>query len=153
MPDLRVAGRFAVYACVGAIGTATQYAILVAMVRSGWASPAVGSMAGATIGAIVNYTLNRRFTFRSSSNPLSTAPKFAVIALLGVLTNGGCMKLLAAIAGLNYLIAQLMTTALVLGMTYGLNSAWTFNAVGKPRCPAPREVGIRRLDSSRDLSA
>lgn len=153
MPDLHSAGRFAVYACVGAIGTATQYAILIAMVRSGWASPALGSMAGASIGAIVNYTLNRQFTFRSRSNPLSTAPKFALIALLGVLTNGLCMKFLAAIPGLNYLIAQLVTTALVLGLTYGLNSAWTFNAARKPRCPTHGEAGNPRLHSSRDLSA
>ncbi|WP_322061738.1 GtrA family protein [Paraburkholderia sp. J63] len=127
MPDLRMARRFAVYACVGAIGTGAQYAVLIAMVRSGYASPALSSMAGATIGAIVNYALNRRITFRSHSHPLSTAPKFAMIALLGVLMNGVCMKLFMAIPGLNYLIAQLVTTALVLGLTYLLNSTWTFN--------------------------
>ena len=130
MPDLRVARRFAVYAGVGAIGTCTQYAILIAMVRSGYASPALSSMAGASIGAIVNYSLNRRFTFRSNSNPLSTAPKFAIIALLGVLTNGVCMKFFATSLELNYLIAQLVTTALVLGLTYLFNSAWTFNEQG-----------------------
>ena len=131
MSDLHVARRFAVYAGVGAIGTCTQYAVLIAMVRSGYASPALSSMAGATIGAIVNYSLNRRITFRSNSNPLSTAPKFAIIALLGVLTNGLCMKLFATILELNYLVAQLVTTALVLGLTYLFNSAWTFNEQGR----------------------
>jgi putative flippase GtrA len=130
MPDLRVARRFAVYAGVGAIGTGTQYAILIAMVRSGWASPTLSSMAGASIGAIVNYSLNRRITFQSNSSALSTAPKFAVIALLGVLTNGVCMKFFATSLGLNYLIAQLVTTVLVLGLTYLLNSTWTFNERG-----------------------
>ncbi|SDB82227.1 GtrA family protein [Paraburkholderia lycopersici] len=127
MPDLRAARRFAVYAGVGAMGTAAQYAVLIAMVRTGWASPALSSMAGASVGAIVNYGLNRRITFRSNSNPLSTAPKFAIIALLGVLTNGVCMKFFVNSLGLNYLIAQLVTTALVLGLTYLLNSMWTFN--------------------------
>jgi putative flippase GtrA len=131
MPDLRAARRFVVYACVGAIGTAAQYAVLIAMVRSGLASPALSSMAGASVGAIVNYSLNRQITFRSNSNPLSTAPKFAVIALLGVLANGLCMKFFATNLGLNYLIAQLVTTALVLGLTYLLNSAWTFKESGR----------------------
>lgn len=131
MPDLRAVRRFALYAAVGAMGTGAQYATLIAMVRSGYASPAVGSMAGASIGAIVNYSLNRRITFRSNKNPLSTAPKFAVIALLGVLMNGVCMKFFATIPGLNYLIAQLVTTALVLGLTYLFNSAWTFNEKGR----------------------
>ncbi|MCP3709194.1 GtrA family protein [Paraburkholderia sp. CNPSo 3274] len=126
MPDLRAVRRFVVYAGVGAIGTVTQYAILIAMVRSGYASPALSSMVGASFGAIVNYGLNRQITFRSKSNPLSTAPKFAIIALLGVLTNGLCMKFFVTGLGLNYLIAQLVTTALVLGLTYLLNSAWTF---------------------------
>ncbi|WP_395066896.1 GtrA family protein [Paraburkholderia silvatlantica] len=131
MTDLRAARRFVVYAAVGAIGTGAQYAILIAMVHSGFASPAIGSMAGATAGAIVNYSLNRQITFRSNSNPLSTAPKFAIIALLGVLMNGVCMKFFTTIPGLNYLIAQLVTTALVLGLTYLLNSKWTFNEHGR----------------------
>ncbi|MEM5402011.1 GtrA family protein [Paraburkholderia unamae] len=131
MTDLRAVRRFVVYAGVGAIGTGAQYAILIAMVHSGLASPAVSSMAGATAGAIVNYSLNRQITFRSKSNPLSTAPKFAIIALLGVLMNGACMKFFVTSLGLNYLIAQLVTTALVLGLTYLLNSAWTFNEKGR----------------------
>ncbi|WP_321934197.1 MULTISPECIES: GtrA family protein [unclassified Paraburkholderia] len=136
MPDLRAARRFVVYAGVGAIGTVTQYAILVAMVRSGF-SPALSSMVGASFGAIVNYSLNRQITFRSKSNPLSTAPKFAIIALLGVLTNGLCMKFFVTSLGMNYLIAQLVTTALVLGLTYLLNSAWTFNEKGRFSAAAP----------------
>ncbi|MCP3726215.1 GtrA family protein [Paraburkholderia sp. CNPSo 3272] len=131
MLDLRMARRFALYAGVGAIGTGAQYAILIAMVRSGCASPAISSMAGAAVGAVVNYSLNRRITFRSNTNPLSTAPKFAVIALLGVMANGVCMKFFATILGVNYLIAQMLTTALVLGMTYLFNSAWTFNEAGR----------------------
>lgn len=127
MPDLRLARRLSVYAGVGAIGTGAQYAILIALVRSGWVSPAVSSMLGAGVGAIVNYGLNRRITFRSNSNPLSTAPKFAIVALLGVLTNGVCMKFFTTSVGLNYLIAQLVTTAFVLGLTYLFNSMWTFN--------------------------
>ncbi|MBN3766800.1 GtrA family protein [Burkholderia sp. Ac-20365] len=126
MSDVRLARRFVVYAGVGAIGTVTQYAILIALVHSGSTSPAIGSMIGATIGAIVNYGLNRRITFRSSSNPLSTAPKFAIVALLGVLANGVCMKFFATGLELNYLLAQLVTTALVLGLTYLFNSVWTF---------------------------
>ncbi|MEX3951278.1 GtrA family protein [Paraburkholderia sp. EG287B] len=136
MPDLRAARRFVVYAGVGAIGTVAQYSILIAMVHSGLASPAVSSMAGATVGAIVNYSLNRQITFRSKSNPLSTAPKFAIIALLGVLMNGVCMKFFATVLGLNYLIAQLITTALVLGLTYLLNSKWTFKEHGRHSNPS-----------------
>ncbi|TDQ79002.1 GtrA family protein [Paraburkholderia silvatlantica] len=156
MPDLRLARRFVVYAGVGAIGTVAQYAILIAMVRSGWASAALSSMAGASVGAIVNYTLNRQITFRNNSNPLSTAPKFAVIALLGVLMNGVCMKFFATMLGFNYLFAQLVTTAFVLGLTYLLNSTWTFNERGRlidaasnASMTAPFDIRSRRRTTHR----
>ncbi|WP_052405765.1 GtrA family protein [Paraburkholderia heleia] len=149
MPDLRAARRFVVYAGVGAIGTGAQYAILIAMVHAGLASAAVSSMAGAGAGAIVNYSLNRQITFRSNSNPMSTAPKFAIIALLGVLMNGVCMKFFTAIPGLNYLLAQLVTTALVLGLTYLLNSKWTFNERER-RTPASMPPAFNKLPSPDD---
>lgn len=130
MPDTRTVQRFIVYAGVGAIGTGAQYAVLIALVRAGWTTPVTGSMIGATTGAVVNYWLNRRVTFRTAAAHSTAMPKFATIALLGVLTNGLLMKLLGNSLGLNYLIAQLIATALVLGLTYGLNSTWTFKDRG-----------------------
>ncbi|MCP3718774.1 GtrA family protein [Paraburkholderia sp. CNPSo 3281] len=152
MPDLRAVRRFVVYAGVGAIGTGAQYAILVAMVRSGLGSPAVSSMVGATVGAIINYGLNRQITFRSNSNPLSTAPKFAIIALLGVVMNGACMKFFTSILALNYLMAQLVTTALVLALTYLLNSKWTFNEHERSTQVSPKPT-FNKLPSPDDVTS
>lgn len=128
MPDARTARRFIVYAGVGAIGTGAQYTILIALVRAGWANPVASSMLGAAVGAVVNYWLNHRVTFRTAAPHSTAMPKFATIALLSVLANGLLMKLFAVYLGLNYLVAQVIATGLVLGLTYGLNSAWTFKA-------------------------
>jgi putative flippase GtrA len=126
MPDARTVRRFIVYAGVGAIGTGAQYAVLIALVRTGWTNPVTGSMIGAAVGAVVNYGLNRRVTFRTAATHSTAMPKFATIALLGVGANGLLMKLFSSALGLNYLVAQVMATGLVLGLTYGLNASWTF---------------------------
>lgn len=134
MPDLRTTLRFVVYAGVGAVGTAAQYAVLIAGVRTGLATPVVGSMTGACVGAVVNYWLNHRITFRAQTGHLQALPRFAAIAVLGVAANGALMKLFTGALNLDYLLAQLAATGLVLGMTYLLNSAWTFKA-RHPRSP------------------
>lgn len=124
----RSATRFVAYSGVGAIGTLTQYLVLITGVRSGLTTPAVGSMIGATVGAAINYWLNRRVTFRSTASHLTTLPKFAAIACLGVLLNGLVMKVLTEYHHFNYLYAQIVASGLVLIVTYLINSAWTFRA-------------------------
>ncbi|WP_144141261.1 GtrA family protein [Paraburkholderia sp. BCC1884] len=118
--------RFFAYAAVGAVGTLTQYLVLIVVVHTGAATPAVGSMAGAVLGAVINYWLNHRVTFRATSSHLTTLPKFAAIACLGVLVNGLVMKVLAENHHVNYLLAQMVASGLVLILTYLINSVWTF---------------------------
>ncbi|MGF6754752.1 GtrA family protein [Paraburkholderia sp. GAS42] len=130
MPDGRTLRRFVVYAGVGAIGTAAQYAVLITLVTAGLANPVTGSMTGAGVGAVVNYWLNRRVTFRHGSSHLKAVPRFAAIALLGVAVNGLLMNLLTRHLDANYLIAQVAATGVVLGITYILNSVWTFKGHG-----------------------
>ncbi|MBC7787024.1 MAG: GtrA family protein [Methylophilaceae bacterium] len=102
-----------------------QYAILVLSVTMHLLTPVVASVIGAIVGAIINYLLNARFTFRSKAHS-STLPKFAMTALLGAVINGLLMKIFIDIFWMNYLLAQIISTVIVLGITYSINLAWTF---------------------------
>ncbi|MGF6573905.1 putative flippase GtrA [Paraburkholderia sp. GAS333] len=126
MSERRPAARFVAYAAVGATGTVAQYLVLIALVRLNLTTAAVGSMAGAIVGALVNYWLNRCITFRSTASHLSTLPKFAAIAGVGVVVSGLVMKALTEDHHVNYLFAQVVASTLVLVLTYLINSAWTF---------------------------
>lgn len=119
--------RFFRYGLVGAIGTLAQYAILVGAVSTHIATPVTASMAGAVAGAIINYILNAKYTFNHKGH-VQALPKFALIAVIGALMNGVLMKILIDTFGLNYLVAQVLATFIVLGMTYMLNSRWTFRS-------------------------
>ncbi|MHB1676625.1 MAG: GtrA family protein [Sulfuriferula sp.] len=125
MSDRRGLFRFATYAMVGAVGTLAQYVILVVSVSMHWMTPVIASVIGAVVGALINYLLNARITFRSNAHS-SALPKFAMTALLGAAMNGLLMKTLIDFFGMNYLVAQIISTVIVLGITYGINLVWTF---------------------------
>ncbi|MFK3741569.1 GtrA family protein [Massilia sp. TN1-12] len=123
--------RFIRYGLVGAVGTLAQYVILVGAVAAHIATPVVASMAGAVVGALVNYILNAKYTFHNTGHA-QALPKFAITAIVGALMNGVIMKILIHTLGLHYLFAQVLATGIVLGITYGVNSRWTFRHAANP---------------------
>ncbi|KQQ46359.1 hypothetical protein ASF61_18350 [Duganella sp. Leaf126] len=117
--------RFVRYALVGAVGTLAHYAVLFITVSLHWLAPVAASVTGAVVGAIVNYFLNARYTFKRASSGQSML-RFAATAAFGAVLNGVLMQLLTTVAGLHYLLAQLAATAVVLLLTYTINLLWTF---------------------------
>jgi putative flippase GtrA len=120
--------RFLIYAAVGATGTACQYAVLVLLVQGGLARPVLASSLGACVGAIVNYALNYRITFKSRAGILQTAARFGSIAIAGIALNAILMHVMTVTFAFNYLLAQAFSTALVLVLTYSANLLWTFGS-------------------------
>lgn len=127
MPNSPILIRLLKYAIIGATGTLAHYAVLIGMVESGMTSdPVVGSGTGAVIGAVINYFLNYRFTFRSRHSHMSALPKFLIIAAVGVALNTIVMAMLMETTSWNYVVNQLIATALTMLFTFATNSAWTF---------------------------
>ncbi|MBS0326061.1 MAG: GtrA family protein [Proteobacteria bacterium] len=118
--------QFFRYAAAGAIGTAVQYAILVALVESLQVQAVAASTIGAVAGAFVNYGLNHRYTFGSDAPHARALPRFAATALAGIALNAAVVALLVSAARTNYLAAQVVATAAVLAFTFLGNRRWTF---------------------------
>jgi putative flippase GtrA len=139
--------RFLIYAAVGATGTACQYAILILLVQGGLSRPVPASAAGALAGAVVNYALNYWITFESQASHLQTASRFALIAVAGIALNTGLMHLLIVPLALNYIMAQILSSAAVLVLTYSANALWTFGTFD-PKRPqdAPASQRSRQND-------
>ena len=125
MSEPRSIRQLLTYVAVGAAGTLAQYAFLVTTVSLHWLTPVPASVCGAVLGAVVNYALNARFTFRAHSHAVA-APRFAAVALVGVVCTWASMKVCTEHLALNYLLAQCVASGLTLLVTYWLNSAWTF---------------------------
>ena len=121
-----MAPQFLRYAGAGAAGTGLHYAVLIALVQLARVDAVVASTAGAVAGALVNYTLNHRYTFASGRAHRHALPRFALVAAAGIVLNALVMAAVLAFAGPHYLVAQVVATGTVLAAGYLANRAWTF---------------------------
>lgn len=118
--------RFLSFAGIGAVATAIHYVILVVAVQLAHIEPVLASTLGFSIAALVNYSLNRRYTFRSKKAHADAMPKFFAVALIGLALNAVLLAAGTELLGLNYLLAQILVTAVVLFWNYSVNAVWTF---------------------------
>jgi dolichol-phosphate mannosyltransferase len=128
----RHAGRFVRFGLVGASGVLVNNAVLLALVE-GLRMPAVPAAVIATECAIVtNFLLNDRWTFadarRSSSR--SWPRRFASYNLLtlgGLVLSVGILALLHGVAGVHYLVANVVGIAAGTLWNYGSNHKLTWS--------------------------
>jgi putative flippase GtrA len=117
--------QFLRFATAGGIATLTQYVILYALVSGAAWDPAHASMLGAAIGAIINYWLNYTFSFKSVRRHRESFPLFVLMASCGTVLNGLIVKGLT-LAGLYYMLAQVVATIVVLGFNFYVSRKWIF---------------------------
>jgi putative flippase GtrA len=120
-----LSSQFFRFATVGGIATAAQYAILYALVSGAAWDAAHASMLGAAIGALLNYWLNYTFSFRSDRKHRESFPLFALMASCGTVLNGLIVKGLT-LAGLYFMLAQVVATIVVLGFNFYVSRKWIF---------------------------
>jgi putative flippase GtrA len=121
MPAARLA-----YGAAGIAGTVAHYTVLILLVQRFGAEPVAASTTGAAIGAIVNYWLNHRFTFRSAVPHRRAFIRFMVVAVAGMIINAAMLFAAVHPLGLHYLLGQVAATGLAFLGTYELNRRWTF---------------------------
>lgn len=121
-----IARQFITYAGVGSLGTVAHYLLLLGLVEGMGVAPYLGAIAGFLLGAVVNYYLNHRITFRSQQRHQEALPKFLFVAAVGVVLTGGLMAWATEQLHLHYFVVQLVTTALLLLFTFAVNRLWTF---------------------------
>jgi putative flippase GtrA len=117
-------GRFLI---VGGVATALQYAILITLTVSGGVQPLLASTIGFVASSAANYTLNRRFTFRSHVDYLGRLQRFAIIATGGLGLNAIVMAAAIDLVGMNYIASQIVASGVVLLWNFHANRQWTFS--------------------------
>ena len=120
--------QFSAFAVVGLFAAVAHYGSLVTLVEGfGWqAVPA--TLVGYVAGGIVSYLLNRRHTFASDRPHEEATWRFAAVAGVGFGLTWVFMHLLHDRAGIQYLLAQLVTTGIVLVWSFAANKFWTFKS-------------------------
>lgn len=118
--------QFSRFAVVGAIGTAAHYALFLTLVAGWGTDPVAASTVGALLGALVNYVLNRHYTFRSARRHREALPRFFSVAGVGLMFNSGLMLILVEGLGMHYLSSQVIATLGMLLLNFTVNRNWTF---------------------------
>lgn len=124
---MRPIRQFFRFAAVGAIGTLAHYACLILLVSGAGISPVVSTSAGALLGALVNYCLNRQYTFASTTRHREALPRFLLMAALGLVLNAAVVGMLVGLQ-LHYLAAQIVATGAMLVTNYIVSKTWVFRA-------------------------
>ncbi|MCE9668970.1 GtrA family protein [Myxococcus stipitatus] len=81
-------------AAAGAIATAVDFAVVLALVEWLELLPAWATVLGALVGAVVNYSINRVFTFRSTAAVGRQMVRYSVVSGTSALLNSGGVALL-----------------------------------------------------------
>jgi putative flippase GtrA len=118
--------RFTRFAMVGAVGTAAHYLTLIALVEVAGTGGVIATTAGFIVGLVVNYVLNRRYTFASRRPHRSAFWRFALVAVCGMVMNGAIFAFATGSLQMHYLLSQVLATVIVLGWNFIANAFWTF---------------------------
>ncbi len=126
MTQKNLINQFTSFLSVGAIATICHYLLLIMLVEVFSVRVLIASTAGAILGGIINYVLNRKMTFQSNIAHKTVVPKFIIVALFAIVMNGLLMKFFTEIVFIPYIIAQCITTVMLITITFGLNKVWSF---------------------------
>lgn len=110
---------------VSLIGTAGHYFLLLIWVEVFKADAWWGSLAGATLGLLINFTLHSRITFAGANAGMIAFARFALSGIGGFISNA----LLMAIGlhlGLQWFVAQVIATLGSFAVNYLLAKFWVF---------------------------
>lgn len=118
--------QFLFYSAMGAIGTLAHYAVLILLVSLSGLRPVWASTSGYIVGALTNYFLNYKYTFKSTKDHDSTLAKFLLVAAFGAGINYLVMWIGTELFKVYYMFMQLLSTSLVLVINFGINKIWTF---------------------------
>lgn len=115
------------YAAVGGLATMAHYAAMALAVEAGHWPAWLASGTGALLGAQVAFWGNRHYTFRHRGSWVGAWARFHVTAGAGAVL-GMALVAVGVQAGLHYLLAQGLATAVVMLATFAVNRAWAFSA-------------------------
>ncbi len=119
--------QFIFFASIGIIGTLGHYLTLVSLVELLALAPVYATTLGFIVGALINYTLNYHYTFRSNKRHRDALSKFMLIALIGALFNYAIMYIGTGYSHFHYIIIQLFATAVVLLWNFLMSKLWAFS--------------------------
>ena len=116
--------QFSRFFLVGAISAFVQFSILISLVEFLRLNPIGSSTVGYIVAAILNYSLNHYFAFKSNLSHKKSLVRFSVNAVFGLSLNFLLMKIF--LIKYTYILSQIFSSAIILGWNFLVHRYWTF---------------------------
>ena len=118
------------YLVAGGTAAVVHLAVLAALVELLSIPASVATAAGFCAGCIVNYTLQYYWTFSSAMPHHVMFARYMFVTLVILAINTILFWLFYSYAGIPYLLAQAISTILVVGLNFQANRRYTFKYSG-----------------------
>ena len=118
--------QFVKFGIVGVSNTLIAFAVYTLLLKVFGVWYVAASGIGFAVGAVNGFLLNRRWTFRGHVGDALTPVRWAIVQTCGLGLNLGLVYLFVHDAGMDKLVGQIPTTAIVTVLTFVANRAWTF---------------------------
>jgi putative flippase GtrA len=125
---MSLARQITSFAGVGVIAAIIHYGLLIGLVELGGWRAVPATLVGYVGGGIASYRLNRRHTYRSDRPHEEASWRFAVVAAIGFGLTWGSMLVLHDRFGLQYVLAQVLTTLIVMAWSFVAHKYWSFGS-------------------------
>lgn len=116
------------YIVAGSIALLVHLAVLTALVEYLSWSELLSTSLGFLCAVPVNFHLQRTWVFKSSGRYFDEFTKYVLVTITTFLLNGLVFAVLHSQVGIQYVVAQLITTAIILIVNFCINYFFTFSA-------------------------
>jgi putative flippase GtrA len=123
---LKLVVQFLKFGIVGVSNTLLAFAVYTILLKVFGVWYVAASGIGFAAGAVNGFLLNRRWTFREHVGDALTPVRWAIVQTCGLGLNLGLVYLFVRGLGMDELIGQIPTTAVVTVLTFAANRSWTF---------------------------
>lgn len=124
--NVKVLVQFLKFGIVGISNTLLAFAVYTILLKVFGVWYVAASGIGFAVGAVNGFLLNRRWTFREHVGDALTPVRWAIVQTCGLALNLGLVYLFVHGFGLDELVGQIPTTAIVTVLTFAANRSWTF---------------------------
>jgi putative flippase GtrA len=118
--------QFVKFGIVGVSNTLISFAVYILLLKVFGMWYVAASAIGFAVGAVNGFLWNRAWTFRGHVGDALTPVRWFVVQSCGLLVDLGLVYVLVDGVGLDKLVGQAATTAIVTMLTFFVNRAWTF---------------------------
>jgi phosphatidylglycerophosphate synthase/putative flippase GtrA len=123
------------------VATGADFGLVSVLVGAFELDPAAATAGGCLLGGLINFSMNRWWTFRSKDAPALQAVRYTIVSVTSALLNSGGVALVLLLPLPDYRLAWLLVRGLVfLCWNYPLQRDYVYGAQGAGKPDAEGEV-------------